>query len=50
MDTVELSPECLIEESELVLDAEMGRGAFGAVYKATLKGRLLACAKVRACL
>ncbi len=45
---MDLPPESIIKETDCVLGAEVGRGAFGAVSLAVLKGSVQACAKVRA--
>ena len=45
---MDLSPESIIKEMDCVLGGEVGRGAFGAVSLAVLKGSVQACAKVRA--
>ena len=45
---MDLPPESIIKETDCVLGTEVGRGAFGAVSLAVLKGSVQACAKVRA--
>ncbi len=46
--TMDLQPEMIIKETDCALGVEVGRGAFGAVSLAVLKGSVQACAKVRA--
>ncbi len=46
--TMNLPSDSIIKAKDCLLGAEVGRGAFGAVRLAMLKGSVQACAKVRA--